>query len=234
MPAHLAPAGAPGPWGREGQLPNHERRTAVPGSPGRGGRPVIKVIMHRSARSAADQYAGRRSARHSAGSRRVAECAYVDLSGTLSGGSHRHGVAAGRQPDTAMSPVSPAPLLSRRLGPATGTSFRARPSFGAGIALPPPVAWVRGVRAPAIDASCRSHGGPAVVVSLISPTWSITRRAARDTGGGCSLRPARMKPARSLRGRTWPAAPSYASAAATSSRRASREALTSTTSPAAR
>ena len=62
--------------------------------------------------------------------RRVAECAYVDLSGTLSGGSHRHGVAAGRQPDTAMSPISPAPLVSRRLGPAwwscgaRGTAWR--------------------------------------------------------------------------------------------------------------
>jgi hypothetical protein len=65
---------------------------------------------------AADQYAGRRSARHSVGSRGVAECACVALRGRFSQGSHRHGVAAGRQPSTALSPISRAPLVSRRLG----------------------------------------------------------------------------------------------------------------------
>ncbi len=52
------------------------------------------------------------------GSRGAAECAYVDLRGRLSQGSHRHGVAAGRQPSTALSPISPAPLVFRRLGSA--------------------------------------------------------------------------------------------------------------------
>ena len=98
----------------------HGDRASAVQSADRHGKPTTERdgALCASARSAADQYVGRRSARHNVGSRGVAECACVDLRGRLSQGSHRHGVAAGRQPITALSPISPAPLVSRRLGSA--------------------------------------------------------------------------------------------------------------------